>query len=464
MTFAKTSRRRLLLGTAVAGLGLMSAGSVLPALAQDEALPTSQEGTLTVIHRTEYFEAAQTMFRDSVEEFAEENNVGLDISTTNAESFGDFMGKMTAAVRAGNPPDFAYTSNVSISQMKLLGLVEDVTDVVKEAEEKYGMILQGTNAAKTAMIDGKWWAVPYVANTTGAFIRGDKLEEVGIDPTTLDTFDKRRDAALAMSDPENEFWGWGLTPNQSGDGYGWLVLLIQAFGGHFTDESGTVVEFNSPETVAAYKWLQETYDRNGKYADMLPPGVESWTDSSNNEAYLAGKIGYTHNAFSVYAAAKRDNQELYEDTTVLTMPKANNGDSRDGGAIGGWLTVFKNAPNTELAKDLALYMLDPEQFTPMSEIAGGLFMPAYENLWTEELLNSDPNFATIKEQASVPDPFLGASWPAEPNAAIDAIRAQGVVEQSVGNVISGRMSPEDAVADAHQKIVDIFEEGGIMQP
>jgi len=63
----------------------------------------------------------------------------------------------------------------------------------------------------------------------------------------------------------------------------------------------------------------------------------------------------------------------------------------------------------------------------------------------------------------VPDPFLGPSWPADPNAAIDAIRAQGVLEQAVGNMIAGRMSPADAVADAHEKIVSIFEEGGIMQ-
>ena len=34
----------------------------------------------------------------------------------------------------------------------------------------------------------------------------------------------------------------------------------------------------------------------------------------------------------------------------------------------------------------------------------------------------------------------------------------------VGNVIAGRMNPADAVADAHKKIVNIFEEGGIMQP
>ena len=45
---------------------------------------------------------------------------------------------------------------------------------------------------------------------------------------------------------------------------------------------------------------------------MLPPGVESWTDTSNNEAWLAGQIGYTHNAFSVYAQSKRDNNPVYE--------------------------------------------------------------------------------------------------------------------------------------------------------
>ena len=39
-----------------------------------------------------------------------------------------------------------------------------------------------------------------------------------------------------------------------------------------------------------------------------------------------------------------------------------------------------------------------------------------------------------------------------------------VIEQAAANVISGRMTPAEAVADGHQKIVDIFEEGGIMQP
>ena len=466
MTNRKFTRRDMLRGTAATGAGVFIAGSGLPALAQDDdlALPEGASGKLTVIHRTEYFEAAQTLFRESVQNFADANNVALDISTTNPESFGDFLGKMSAAVRAGNPPDFAYTSNVSIAQMHLLDLLEDVTDVVEEAERRYGGIMKGTNAPKVGQFDGRWKAVPFIASTTGAFFRGDKLAEQGIDPATLDTWEKRADAALAISDADNEFWGWGCTTNQSGDGWGIASGILNAFGGHFTDETGTIVQFNSPETVAAFEFVKALYDRNGKYAPALPPGVESWGDLSNNEAWLAGNIGYTHNAYSLYAQGKRDGIPHQGTIALMRQPNANNGDNRDGGAVGGWLTIFKGAPNVDLAKQLALDLIDPANFTPMSQVAGGLFMPAYENLWTEELLSADPNFRIIKEQVSVEDPFIGPSWPAQPAAQIDAIRAQGVLEQSMGNVISGRMTPADAVADAHQKIVAIFEEGGIMQP
>lgn len=468
MTTTKISRRAVLRGSVALGGGALIAGTGIPAWAQDNQpeleLPQGAAGKLTVIHRTEYFEQAQDLFRDTVTNFASANNVELDISTTNPEAFGDFLGKMTAAVKAGNPPDIAYTSNVSIPQMHLLGLLEDVTDVVEEAISKYGGVMKGINAEEIGLIDGKWMAIPFIANTTGVFFRGDKLKEKGIDPQSLRTWADRREAALAISDPDNEFWGWGLTVNQSGDGWGVASGILNAFGGHFTDETGQIVQFNTPETVAAYEFVRETYDRNGKYAAMLPPGIEAWNDLSNNEAWLAGKIGYTQNAFSVYAQSKRDNLPFFKDTVLLRAPFANNGDSRDGGAVGGWLTVFKGAQNTDLAKQLALALLDPANFTPMSSVAGGLFMPAYENLWTEELIAADPNFAIIKEQVSVPDPFIGASWPAQPAAQIDAIRAQGVLEQSLGNVIAGRMTSEQAVADAHQKIVDIFEEGGIMQP
>jgi multiple sugar transport system substrate-binding protein len=466
MDFNKISRRQLLKAGALGGVSLAAASTGLPVFAQDKPpeldLPVSSTGKLTVIHRTEYFEEAQTIFRDTVAAFAQANSVELDISTTNAESFGDFLGKMTAAVKAGNPPDFAYTSNVSISQMAALDLVEDVTDVVEEAIAKYGNIMTGINAEINGKIDGKWKSIPFLAATTSFMFRKDKLAEKGIDPASLTTFEARRDAALAVSSADH--YGWGLTPNQSGDGYGFLTLLINAFGGHFTDETGQIVQFNSPETVAAYTWLAETYDRNGRFAAMLPPGVESWNDTGNNEAYLAGSISYTHNAFSVYANAKRNANPVFPNIGLLRAPTGNDGSSRDGGNVGGWITIFKNAPNKDLAKKLALDLINPDNFNKMASIAGGLFMPAYENLWTPELLAADPNYAIIKEQVSVATPWLGDTWPAKPAPQFGAIRAQGIVEQSVGNAIAKRMTPAEAVKDAHDKIVQLFEEGGIMQP
>lgn len=464
MTFKKINRRDVLKNGGAAGLGLWAASNGMPLLAQEaeQALPEGAAGKLTVIHRTEYFEAAQNLFRDTVTKFATTNGAQLDISTTNPESFGDFLGKMSAAVRAGNPPDLAYTSTISVPQMQLLGLLEDVTDVVEEATKRYGNVMPGINAEQNGKVDGRWAAVPFIANSTGTFFRNDKLLEKGIDWRTLDTWGKRRDAALAISDPANGFYGWGLTVNQSGDGWGVASAILNAFNGHFTDATGTKVEFDNPNTLAAFEFVRETYDRNGKYAAMLPPGVESWGDISNNEAYLAGSVGYTANAFSLYAAAKRDNNPVFPNTVLLRQPNGNDGGSRDGGAVGGWLTIFKGAPNVDLAKQLALDLLDPANFTQMSSVAGGLFMPAYENLWTPELIASDPNFEIIKSQVSVKDPYIGASWPAQPAAQIDAIRAQGVLEQAMSNVISGRMTSQEAVTDGHNKIVQIFEEGGIL--
>ncbi|NJO36822.1 MAG: extracellular solute-binding protein [Rhizobiales bacterium] len=191
MSIRKPSRRDVLYGTAATGAGLVLAGSGLPVLAQDgdQPLPEGSAGKLTVIHRTEYFEAAQNLFRETVGNFARAKNAELDISTTNPESFGDFLGKMTAAVRAGHPPDLAYTSTVSIPQMQLLGLVEDVSDVVDEAISRYGALMTGINAEEFGMVDGKWASIPFIASTVGYFFRADKLKEKGIDPATLDTFD-----------------------------------------------------------------------------------------------------------------------------------------------------------------------------------------------------------------------------------------------------------------------------------
>jgi multiple sugar transport system substrate-binding protein len=459
----KISRRDFLRVSAGTGAGLLAAGTGLiraqDATATPLPLPEGVEGTLTVIHRTEYFEVVQNMFRESVEQFAEDRGIDLDISTANPELFGDFIAKMVAAVQAGNPPDLSY-NQLSIPLMYSQDILEDVTDVVEEAISRYGNVVPAI-AEFNGKIDGRWWAVPFMSVTGAWFARKDVFEDAGIDVYSLETWDDHRDAALAASNPDNQMWGWGFTVNRSGDAHGLIDSVIKAFGGTISDETGLVVNFNSPETVAGVSWLADIYT-NEMYAPMLPPGVESWTDTGNNEAYLAGTIAMTLNQPSVYGAAKNNDPELFANTAVLRGPRWNDGRRMEAGQ-NGWFTIFKGAKNVDLAKELILNLLDPANITPMAQNGGGLFLPAYADLWTDELLAIDPNFSVFRDIMFNPEIYYGLSHPALPSPLHDAVNAQAVLSQMMANIISAGMTPEEAVADAHNRIVQIWEEGGVPQ-
>src|SRR5215470_447157 len=141
----KISRRDFLLATGGAGLALLAASARNESLLAETStatptpapsptplpLPQGSAGTLTVIHKTEYFEEVQKLFRQTVVDYAAKHGIKLDISTANPELFGDFTAKMVAAVQAGNPPDLGYHT-LSIPQMYSQNITEDVTDVVEK--------------------------------------------------------------------------------------------------------------------------------------------------------------------------------------------------------------------------------------------------------------------------------------------------------------------------------------------
>jgi multiple sugar transport system substrate-binding protein len=418
-------------------------------------------GTIQVLHRQEYFKDLEVELKAKTEEYIKSLGYTPDVSTVNPEVFGDFMAKMQAAVAAGNPPDLTYHGN-SIAQMYDLGLTEDHTALVEELVSKYGDIVPAT-APRNAKFEDKWWAAPHSSVIGGWYVRKDVAEEAGVDlMNEFSTFQQRLDAAIKMSDPSKEMYGWGLTVNKSGDGHGLIQTAFQAFGGRAVDETGTKITFNSPETVEGVKWLAAIY-MDPKYKDILPPGVESWTDPSNNEAYLAGKIAMTQNAPSVYAKAKADKNPVFEKTAWLNFPVTNDGKLILGAGGNHWYTIMKGAKNPDVAKQIVIHFMNPEVFAPLSALGGGLVMPAYKSGWTDELLKVDPNFPMVKDIMFNPNDYTGFAYPAQSNAAIDAWFATGFLSEMMANIITGRMTAEEAVKDATEKGIAIFEEKGLPQ-
>ena len=425
-----------------------------------EAPKPAAGGKVQVLHRQEYFKGLETTFKSQTEEYIKSIGFEPDVSTVNPEVFGDFMAKMQAAVAAGNPPDLTYHGN-SVAQMFDSELTEDHSALVADLVSKFGDIVPAA-AVRNAKFEDKWWSAPHGSNIGGWFVRKDWAKEAGVDLTKFGTFQERVDAALKMSDASKERFGWGLTINKSGDGHGLILAAFQAFGGRAVDETGKKITFNSPQTVEGVKFLAGIYT-DAKYKGMLPPGVESWTDTSNNEAYLAGKIGITANAPSVYAKAKADKNPVFENTAWLGFPLTNDGKLELGNGGNSWYSIMKGAKQADAAKQIVTHFMDPKVFAPLSALGGGLVMPAYKNGWTDDLLKVDANFPKLKDIMFNPNDYTGFAFPAQTNAAIDAWFATGFLSEMMANVTTGKMTAEQAVEDAAKKGAVIFDEKGFPQ-
>jgi multiple sugar transport system substrate-binding protein len=272
------------------------------------------------------------------------------------------------------------------------------------------------------------------------------------------TWDQRREGCLAVSDSDQEMYGWGLTVNRSGDATGFIAAVIHNWGGSITDADMTELIFDSPETVAAVEWLTEIYTAD-QWAPMIPPGIMSWTDASNNEAYLAGNIAHTLNAASVYAQAKNDGNPVFEQTVVLAEAIGPMGE-RLSGSNGGQFVIPKGSANVEPAKELALYLIQPEVFLPISTISAGLFLPSYGGYYEMDVVlqsfEADPNLARLGESAL--GSYPGLPYPAKPNAFFDAIDAQTIVTDMMAQTVTQDVSPAEAVTQASERMALIADE------
>jgi len=456
-------RQALKLMAGLAGMATLSAcvAPVQPGAAAGgdaAAAPAGEKPKLEVAHRKEYFAEMETLFSDAVTKWGNENNVDIETTVVAAEVNQDFLPKLLASVQAGNPPNLVY--HVYLVQLLFANdAVEAVTDTVNELVEIYGKAPYGQESRN--LIDGEWYGIPYLMSGGGPFGRRSIFEAGGFDATKLDSFEQRRDACLAISDPSKELYGWGLTYNTGGDATGFIEAVIQNWGGHYTNEDLSQVTFNSPETLAAVEFIADIYT-NEKFAPMIPPGVASWDDSSNNEAFLAGTIAYTANAASIYAKAKADKNPIFEDIVRMETAIGPLGKKLEAGG-GGQFNIPKGAAHQDISKELAKYMITPEVFLPISLISAGLFLPSYENYAKMDevvkAFEADPNLASMA-RATLGD-FVGSSYPAKPGPLFDAIGAQAVLTDMMNQIVAQKVAVADAVSQANDRIVSIGQDMGL---
>jgi len=459
-----------------AGSAPTTAPAAAPTSASSAAGPTTApaavssakiDGKFTVVQARDFHPDHNALIEAKIREYAAQQNWPLDHSYIEAfAGAGGVVQKLTATVQAGEPPDLLIYQT-DPSQLHFLDIVEDVSNVEADVEKMHGKPSAGY--VTNHRFEDKWWAVPHFSRTNGTWVRMSVFKAAGIDPLTdLDTFEKVRDAALRVSQPDKEMWGWGRTANRSGDGDGVVRDAIFRSGGQINDETGQLVVLNKDPyrqgALLGLNFLKEIYS-DPKYASMLPPGVGGWTDPTNNEAWLAGKVAMTANAGTVFAKAIVDKNPVADDTYLIPPPTGLGPAARSLLGAGDSMDfyIMKGAKNRAASEDMIKYLFTPAVYKQMFQISTGYVYPVREWGWDEpEIKESDyAKHVTEVWRKILNDPtgYIGTPYPATPSPQAGALDTTNFFTDMFGEILTGK-STEDALKSAHDKAVQTFKDFG----
>lgn len=460
----KNLSRRAFMRLTGGALGVAALAACAPAVAPSAA-PSSATGgapavspgnPLWVLQTQDFHPDYNNFVRRHIEEFAAERGYPLEVAdVAGFVAGGAEIQKIAAQVAADDSPDVLQRSG-NIFQWKQLGLVTSVSNVVNQIIAKHGDTAE--RQKKDLMSDGEWYGVPFHVRSDGGWALKSVWEEAGIDITALRTYDELREASLEVSDPAKEMWGFGITVNRSGDG-SWMVnRVLHSFGAFWTDETGEIVTIDTPEAVQAVEWLVETYT-DPKWDRILPPGVLSWTDPTNNEAFLAGKLAYTQNGGTVYAKAVVD-QVPFVDDIIWDYPKGGPGLLNFFGIGSMNFLKIMGGKNPTAADELILSFFEDDVIKKVYKIATTYALPAYINMWDWEEITSVPNSIAHKDGALDPLGWNGVAFPGPATPWAGALDTQNLGTDMVAAAITGQATPAEAVKQAAEQAIRIFQEMG----
>jgi ABC-type glycerol-3-phosphate transport system substrate-binding protein len=256
--------------------------------------------------------------------------------------------------------------------------------------------------------------------------------------------------AKKCQDPAKDIWGFGQTLNRSDDGNGYLNNILLDYGGGVWDKDGKPALGTSflKQNLAA---LQFSVDTIQKYK-IQPPGVMSWTDVHNNEAFIAGKLVSTNNGASLYYGLVSKKNPIAEKTLVIQTPGGPAGSFVLAGAYS--MGIFKQTKNAELCEDLIRWIEDERRFDEFRNASIGQAGPVYKVRAESPYWKSDPNFEGMMQNV-LRGVWIG--YPGPVTAAAVEVQAQYILCDMAGRVVVGGLSPEAALKEAHARVEEIYK-------
>ncbi|MAS35771.1 MAG: sugar ABC transporter substrate-binding protein [Anaerolineaceae bacterium] len=251
---SKQMSRRNFLRAAGMGTAGLALANYLPALAQDDL-----QATINYWHH--FTSETEFLGMERVMALFAEKYPGVEVIQENIPN-ADFMAKFTSGVLAGERADTTMISVARLPDMVAMDGLVPLTDRINNWELKEYF---PDNRWEGITVDGEIYGIPAFTFVDWGYYRTDWFEEAGIEPPQ--TFDEFLEAAIALTDPEQGRYGFGMRAGDGGQGF--IIAVMEAFGTQIVDENGEPA-IDRDTAIEAIKWYSDLYTVHNVVPESAP--------------------------------------------------------------------------------------------------------------------------------------------------------------------------------------------------
>ena len=347
--------------------------------------------------------------------------------------FGQLAQQFIKGIATGDVPDLITIDNPVVANFANQDALEDLTDrVVASPHIKKQEYYPGS--WNTTVWHGRQFAVPGEANTLALYYDPDMFKAKGLDPDKPpQTWAELKDDAAKLTDKSANVFGIGFSALQSEEGtFQWLPFLQQS--------GASLKNLKSPDATAALQLFTDLVNSGSASRDVLVKRQSEMMD-----VFLSGGCAMVIGGPWELQRMKKDARVSWR---VAKLPVRQEG-GIEASALGGYVWgIPKGAKNADQAFQLIEFMSQPEQ----QKLAwSGGRLPPVSTISVDNPDNAEA-YAVFREQMKV-------AYPRGPHPEWPKISA--AIQTAIQTALTGRATPEQALATASGVVTPLLEQNPI---
>jgi len=365
----------------------------------------------------------------------------MNIQIEYDEPYNEYRNSILDRLSNGDSVDIISLDQIWLGEFAQKGLIRNLTADFEQwgrIDDLYEANLDGSVYNNT--IYGLWlWT-----DVRGIWYWKDMLQEAGVDPESLKTWDGYISAAVKLKD----FFGERITqgvhligaPHDRDIWYPYLWMLggdiLELREGHPTKDVYWFPSYNSSEGVRAMEFLKQQVD-----AGIKSQKEHSWGLEFANRTFPVMIEG----SWMLAAFPRESWPTLEQEVGFIPMFPVPNQTTQTSTMMGGWeLAIPSTSQHSELSWELITIMAQPEILGPFLAEMG--FVP------TQHTLGEGPSSEPLKESV----PFFEEMVSMIPNGrgrptAAEYPEIAEHIHQAIQQVYNGSASPKEALDIAAAK-------------